>query len=136
MSPTLIAENLLDVGAELLRKRETKKVLDFLHGESQVLYYLYKHKNEAVFPKQISEHLSVSQARIALLLNRLEYEGFIQRRPDERDSRRTVVILTQKGINELMSRKKESIECLRQLIEEIGEESSSRFLFATKKIVE
>lgn len=136
MSPTLIAENLLDVGAEILRKRETKKVLDFLQGESQVLNFLYKHRNEGIYPKKISENLLVSPARIALLLNKLEHEGFIKRKQDIRDSRRTMIILTDDGIKELKRRKKESIECLSRLIEEVGEDSSSLFLYATQRIVE
>lgn len=133
MSSRVIAEDFLNLGMLFIRRKDLKKFLDFFQGESQILSYLNKKTGQKVFPKDISDELEISQARVALLLNKLEKSGYIHRQADERDSRRTRVSLTELGTNEIDNRTEEMLDLFLKFIETVGESDSEELLKITKK---
>lgn len=130
-----VAEELLEVGAQFMRQKSSKKLLEFLQGESQVLNYLHSKKGLQVYPKDISDSLVISQARVALLLNRLEKDGWIDRKTDEDDTRRTLVSITDKGIQELERRKHEILDNMLEALKKVGLEESNDLLHFTSTMV-
>lgn len=65
-------------------------------GDSFVLSYLYLN-NKKAHPKEISNAMAVTSARIAKILRDLYCKGLITRAIDENDYRKIYIILTDSG---------------------------------------
>ena len=93
----LLAEELIELHRRLLSFPVNRMLADLAKGELFVLNYLMVHQ-DPVHPKELSQQMMVSTARVAALLNRMEEEGLIVRLPDSRDNRQTIITPTQFGI--------------------------------------
>lgn len=82
----LLAEELIELHRRLLSFPVNRMLADLAKGELFVLNYLMVHQ-DPVHPKELSQQMMVSTARVAALLNRMEEEGLIVRLPDSRDNR-------------------------------------------------
>lgn len=101
-----LADELLHIRANLLRVPAHQKLSNMLRGELFVLNYLHDH-DTIVHPKDLSENLSVSTARIASLLKHMEEKNLIVREPDSEDSRQIIVHLTSDGEHVIQKCKEE-----------------------------
>ena len=90
-----LAEQLLDLQALLRLDPVNQQVSIFEKGTFLALQYLSHQKT--VHPKELSQQMAVSSARIAALLNHMENEGLIVRSPDPNDNRQVTVSLTARG---------------------------------------
>ena len=90
----LLAEELIELHRRLLSFPVNRMLADLAKGELFVLNYLMVHQ-DPVHPKELSQQMMVSTARVAALLNRMEEEGLIVRLPDSRDNRQTIITPTQ-----------------------------------------
>lgn len=133
MSDTAMAEVFLDLGSTMIHHKEMKKVIEFFQGENQLMNYLYKNQSQIVHPNEISRDLSISQARVALLLNRLEKDGYIVREIDPNDLRKTIVGLTDIGVEESYARKQESINYVLGFIHKVGKKDCQKLINISKK---
>ena len=70
-----------------------RKLSKTMKGEMFVLNYLRNHNNQA-HPKNLSDEMIVSTARIAVILNNLEKNQLITRTPDSEDNRQIIVKLS------------------------------------------
>lgn len=106
---------------------------NFSRGEVGVLSYLVFDKTSAS-AGELSEKLNVSTARIASILNSLESKEFIRRKVDDLDKRKTLVVITKKGRNLAISTKKEIIDMLLKVIDEVGYDDINEYVRILKKI--
>lgn len=67
-----------------------------VQGDSFVLNYLYVN-NKKAHPKEISDAMAVTSARIAKILRDLALKGMITRTVDDNDYRQIFIVLTNKG---------------------------------------
>ena len=108
---------------------------EFNRGKIGVLGYLAFEKDEAT-AGELSEKLNVTTARIASILNSLEAKDYIKRTEDNKDKRKTLVVVTKKGKALAKKAKKEVIDKITKVINEIGEEEAKEYIRITLKIRE
>lgn len=108
---------------------------EFNRGEIGVLGYLAFEKDKAT-AGELSENLNVTTARVARILNSLETKGYIKRTEDNQDKRKTLVVITQNGESLAKKAKKEVIDKITKVIEEIGEKEAKEYIRITLKIRE
>lgn len=119
-----------------MKKFNHQQMLDeSLQGEIITLFYISE-KKSSVLPGEISEEMQVSSARVANILNKLEYKGLIERRIDETDRRRILVSLTEKGAQQAQVDKDAVIEQIAKMLELLGETDAMEFVRITSKIVD
>lgn len=106
---------------------------DFNRGEVGVLSYLAFDK-EMASAGELSNKLNVTTARIASILNSLENKGFIKRKIDEFDKRKTLVVITSKGKELVLSTKDEIINKIVKVIKEVGIEEVKNYVLIALKI--
>ena len=70
-----------------------RRLIKISQGDSFVLNYLYTHNCKA-YPKEISEAMAVSTARVAKILGKLNSQGLILRKCDDKDNRKGIIVLT------------------------------------------
>lgn len=95
-----LAFQLLNVRAKMLQVPAHQEISKLMRGELFVLNYLKEHDG-VVHPKELSEKLAVSTARIARLLKHMEEQGLIVRFARANDSRQVVVQMTEQGTTEI-----------------------------------
>lgn len=92
---------------------------EFNCGEIGVLSTLAFDQNP-VTAGELSEKLNVTTARIARILNSLESKQYIRRKNDRTDRRKIFVTITKKGKELADSTKKEIMDKIVQVIQEVG----------------
>lgn len=128
-----LADELLHIRANLLRVPAHQKLSNMLRGELFVLNYLYDH-DTIVHPKELSENLSVSTARIASLLKHMEEKELIVRTPDPEDSRQIIVRLTPAGKHTIQKYRKDVLSYLARTLENLGPDDAREYIRIQKKI--
>lgn len=128
-----LADELLHIRANLLRVPAHQKLSNMLRGELFVLNYLYDH-DTMVHPKELSENLSVSTARIASLLKHMEEKKLIVRTQDTADSRQIIVRLTPDGERIIQKHRKDVLSYLARTLESLGPDDAREYIRIQKKI--
>lgn len=129
----VLADELLHIRANLLHVPAHQKLSNMLRGELFVLNYLYDH-DAIVHPKELSENLSVSTARIASLLKHMEEKNLIVRTPDAEDSRQIIVRLTPDGEHAIQKSRKDVLDYLARTLESLGPDDAREYIRIQKKI--
>lgn len=70
-------------------------VIGLHHSQHRMLMFLSD--NAGISQKEIARHLEISPAAVAVMLKRLEAEGFLRRTPARGDSRVNEICLTERG---------------------------------------
>ena len=114
-------------------KKSSKKLFNIVksgHGESGVLQILLENeKNKKPLSSgDICAKMQLSSGRTALTLKRLELKRLIVRRADEKDKRRTLVKLTEKGKALAESTAKEVSAAVNKIVEKLGEKQAAEFI--------
>ena len=104
-----------------------------LRGELFVLNYL-DHREGEVHPKELSEKMAVSTARIARLLNHMEEKSLVTRLPDPGDNRQIIVQLTPDGAKAVEGARREVISYLAKMLESLGPEDARAYIRIQEKI--
>ena len=131
----LLAEELIELHRRLLSFPVNRMLADLAKGELFVLNYLMVHQ-DPVHPKELSQQMMVSTARVAALLNRMEEEGLIVRLPDSRDNRQTIITPTQFGIQFVQEHRTGLVDVMAQALELLGPEDAQNYLRIQKKILQ
>lgn len=128
-----LAEELLNIKANLLQVPASQQLSKLVRGERFVLNYLMTH-DTVVHPKELSEKLSVSTARIASLLKHMEDKRLIIRREDPQDSRQVIVQLTRDGIDKIEEIRKEALSRVSDMLKGLGPDDAKEFVRIQGKI--
>ena len=67
-----------------------------MHG--WIIEYLYRHRDEAVFQRDIEREFSITRSTVTNILQLMERKGYIQRQSVPQDARLKKLVLTEKGI--------------------------------------
>ncbi|MBO5620145.1 MAG: transcriptional regulator [Butyrivibrio sp.] len=129
-----MAEELLNINAGLLRVSANRMMDRFVRGELFVLNYLIQHDGTA-FPKDLSNAMEVSTARIAALLNQIEKKGWIIRSTDGEDNRQTIITLTEAGKSEVEDTRRDIVQEVVKMLKGIGAEDANELLRIERKIM-
>lgn len=133
MDYEMLANELLEIRGRLLKVPANQKLSQMLKGELFVLNYLKIHE-AIVHPKELSENLCVSTARIANLLNRMEEKDLICRLTDPEDSRQVIVRLTEKGNRMIEKARDDVLMSTARMLENLGPEDAEAYIRIQKKI--
>lgn len=134
MNYTQLASELFESCTTSSRLNSYRKTSKLMFGEAFVLKFLHENNNVA-YPKELSDAMNVSTARIARLLNKLEENEKITRTPDPNDCRKILVTITTNGIQEVLEHKKRNMVFFASLLEQLGEEDAKEYVRINKKIV-
>lgn len=115
----ILAERLVNLHTSLHPVPINQELSALDRGTFFALNYLMLH-NHSAYPKDLSRSMGVSSARVAALLNHLEKEGFIQRRPDLKDNRQVIVSITDKGIQAICQKRERILDMIAQALESLG----------------
>ncbi len=129
-----IAEGLLEIHAELKRLEVNSQMDLYSKGEIYALGLLEKHGGCA-YPKDLSRIMLVSSARIAVILNHMEAKGWILRSTDAKDTRQTIVSLTDTGKEVYLEQQREMVSSLASALEKLGKEDAEAMLRIRKKML-
>lgn len=108
--------------------------LDELHKGMGYLMGLLAEADGVVYAGDIARRMDVSTARIAVLLNRMEKNGFIRREPSAEDARKTVVTLTKSGRTWIEKTREQALDRTELLLERVGSEDVWEFIRLSQKI--
>lgn len=114
-------------------KKSSKELFNIVksgHGESGVLQILLENeKNKKPLSSgDICAKMQLSSGRTALTLKNLELKRLVVRRADEKDKRRTLVKLTEKGKALAESTAKEVSAAVNKIVEKLGEKQAAEFI--------
>lgn len=114
-------------------KKSSKELFNIVksgHGESGVLQILLENeKNKKPLSSgDICAKMQLSSGRTALTLKSLELKRLIVRRADEKDKRRILVKLTEKGKALAESTAKEVSAAVNKIVEKLGEKQAAEFI--------
>jgi DNA-binding MarR family transcriptional regulator len=96
-------------------------------GEMAMLGAIYSSKADSVGPKELSDLLMISTARVANTLNSLEAKGYVERSLDPSDRRRVEVRITDEGRRFFVARHDEAVAGLCQLVRDMGLDEAREF---------
>lgn len=96
-------------------------------GEMAMLGAIYSSKSDSVGPKELSDLLMISTARVANTLNSLEAKGYVERSLDPSDRRRVEVRITNEGRRFFVAKHDEGIKGLCQLVRDMGLDEAREF---------
>lgn len=133
MDYSALASELLALRGMMLRVPADRQLSKMVKGELFVLNYLATHKM-VTHPKELSENMAVSTARIASLLNHMEEKKLICRYQDRNDSRQIVVVLTETGRSEIERIRAEVLSHISAMLEGLGPEDAEEYIRIEKKI--
>lgn len=114
-------------------KKSSKELFNIVksgHGESGVLQILLENEKDKkpLYSGDICAKMQLSSGRTALTLKSLELKRLIVRRADEKDKRRTLVKLTEKGKALAESTAKEVSAAVNKIVEKLGEKQAAEFI--------
>lgn len=133
MDYTHLAGELLEIHANLIQVPAARQVSKMVKGELFVLNYLMTHE-KIVHPKELSEKMAVTTARIASLLNHMEEKQLVERCPDPEDNRQIIVRLTDAGRDAIRKARMEALRLVTAMLEDLGEEDARNYIRIQKKI--
>lgn len=121
------ADEILQVLETLSRNSPLKQIGELPKGEIFLLGYLHTY-NGSARSNELSEALGTSTARIAAAVKSMERKGWVYRKADEQDHRKTIVHLTPGGEAHLLEYRKHVRNALKHLLEELGEQDTREYL--------
>ena len=129
-----LAYELLTTHLALINDPTYQKSIKLIKGELHALGILSSMEG-SVHPKELSERMSVSTARVTTLVNHLEEKKLVQRRVDPNDNRQFIITLTDEGRQMLETAQAEFYADVRALEERLGPEDTEAFLRIVKKFL-
>ena len=111
-----------------------KNAEEILRGEVPVLCHIGE--KEQITPTELAHKFSLSTARIATILNRLEDKGLIIRIHDNKDRRKVYIHLTDAGKQQAELKAKKLHDRLNDLLQALGDEDAKEYLRLTKRVAE
>ncbi|MEI4802864.1 MarR family transcriptional regulator [Bacillus sp. FJAT-51639] len=132
----LVATRLMAAGAKLGHATEIHfSRFGLSTGRYRLLADLEDNEGEAL-PSQLAEHLGVTRATVTGLIDTLERDGLVSRRPSSKDGRQKSVILTERGAKKLREMAPEHFARLEAMVGLLSIEERSVFLDLLSRVTE
>lgn len=129
------ATALLDSLTVLVRSTMQKRVDEFARGEMFIMNCLVDSGGTAL-PSELSTAMNASTARVAAALNSLERKGLIVRHVDRADRRKTRVMISDRGRQAVMEKRKQMHDHMVKVMRELGQDDAKEYLRLVKRITE
>lgn len=136
MNYGMMADELFSIFEDSFKKYWRKMEREYMSPENLVLMKLARSEDGIVYAGTLSSYIAVATSRMAVILNQLEKDGMIERRIDEDDSRKRIVVATDKGRRRGMELLDEMREKCAKLLEGLGEEDALKYIDLQRKMVE
>lgn len=136
MNYGMMADELFSIFEDGFKKYWRKLEREYMTPENLVLMKLARSTDGIVYAGTLSSYIAVATSRMAVILNQLEKDGMIKRKIDEEDSRKRIVMATDKGRArgvELLDEMRDRCACL---LEGLGEEDALKFIDLQRKMAE
>ncbi len=120
---------------ELLRRIKARSLMadSGLHpGQPRLLEYIRSHPG--CTQKEAADELDVTPASAAASLKRLEKAGFVLRQPDEKDSRRNQLFITDKGKSQMEENKRQFAQLDEKMFQGMDDGEVEAFRRACEKM--
>ena len=130
-----LAKDLLMTRTKLNSLSAGEAMIKMSEGEYCVLAFLFSNERSA-HPSQLSRSMSVSTARIAAILNKLEKKGLILRSCDPTDERKVFATLTDKGYFEFSDFLENTLLLLENILEKLGPDDAREYVRIQKKLLD
>ena len=130
-----LAETLLSTQVKLHLASIDRQMSKFSQGMYFALQFLTTHHG-IVHPRDLSQGMAVSSARVAALLNRMEAQGLIRREPDSDDNRQVIIVVTEEGAGLLRDMREKLLDGIAKALEAIGPEDASAYLRIQHKMMD
>lgn len=99
-----------------------------------IIKYLYQRQEEDIFQKNIEADFSIARSTATGILQLMEKRGYIQRVNIERDARLKKIILTQKGIEQEETTRRNIQRIESMLVQGISQEELDTFYRVIEKM--
>lgn len=120
-----LACELLNIRGSQSQIRYEQKVSKLLCADIFVLKFVHDWQDagEPVHPKDLSDAMMMSSARMAVILRHLEDKGYIHRDHDKQDNRQVLVTLSDKGRDTLENHRKEFVDYIERILTRMGDDA-------------
>ncbi|MBS7525232.1 MarR family transcriptional regulator [Fusibacter paucivorans] len=129
-----LAIELRDVKREMIHIQKLRGIVHFTNGENYVLGLLAQ-KQHPLHPKEISDAMCISTARVAKILNQLEEKKYIERSCDPNNKRQKWIALLPAGLAQNTLNIEAYIQRLTNFLRALGPEDAYDYVRIQKKIV-
>ena len=136
MNYGMMADELFSIFENSFKKYWRKLEREYMSPENLVLMKLARSDDGIVYAGTLSSYIAVATSRMAVILNQLEKDGMIERKIDEDDSRKRIVVATAKGRRKGVELLDEMREKCANLLEGLGEEDALKYIDLQRKMVE
>lgn len=134
MTEENLGESLYNLLAELLNRKQNRKVLDSIRGEYGVLRYL-SFVQDKVSAGVLTDQLHVVPGRMTDILNSLENKKMVERRADEEDRRRVLVRITDEGKQQAYEMRQEISKEYQGMFQILGREDTLELIRLLKIVL-
>ena len=108
---------------------------EYFSPENLVLIRLARTDEGIVYAGTLSSYIAVATSRMAVILNDLERQGLVERKTDERDSRKRIVVATQKGREKGVTLLEEIRKNFADALSVLSEEDALKFVDMIRRIM-
>lgn len=129
-----LATELVSLNIQLFRLPAKQHLSQLTKGERFVLFYLLTHRFKA-HPRDLSQNMLVSTARIAALLGRMEEKQLVARSQDPKDNRQVIVTLLPRGESAIREIYVSATQSVARMLEALGPEDAAEYLRLQRKIL-
>lgn len=136
MNYGMMADELFSIFEDGFKKYWRKLEREYMTPENLVLMKLARSTDGIVYAGTLSAYIAVATSRMAVILNQLEKDGMIERKIDEEDSRKRIVMATDKGRTRGVELLDEMRDRCASLLEGLGEEDALKFIDLQRKMAE
>ncbi|MEG0913607.1 MAG: MarR family transcriptional regulator [Oscillospiraceae bacterium] len=131
-----LLQSLLKSLGKIYHMAPSKIISGFTHGENKILNQLYITDGFSLSPKELSEILFLSSARVAAALKTLEQKGRVRRSVSETDRRKICVSLTREGEEIILAKRTEINSIIGRVIDKLGSADSAQLVRLIDRIIE
>jgi DNA-binding MarR family transcriptional regulator len=130
-----LATELLESLSVMVRTATQKEVDEFARGEMFIMNYLVDSGGTAL-PSELSAAMDASTARVAAALKSLERKGLVVRHLDRTDRRKTRVVITDRGRQAVMDKRRQMHDHMVKVMRELGQDDAKEYLRLIRRIAE
>ena len=143
-SPARTHADYLELGQELFREfggmhQRVSRMMDKAVGGEMAVMRALLLAGGSLTPSELADQAWVSNARVANILKALEQKGWIEREHSKEDRRRVIVTITDKGRQDIETKRRDFEHRAASFLEQLGEEDTRemvRLLRRTNQIID
>lgn len=108
-------------------------ISEIAKGEIAVINFL-RVEGDGVTPARISQEFNINTSRVAAILNSLSKKGYIERKANPNDKRKTNVYITDQGREYGKCKRDDILEKLSRTLELLGDDDAKEYIRIMGKI--